>query len=384
MDSHRPVDLTQRFAAGLQERTAAGLHRTLRPRGPHDGLLDLASNDYLGLSRHPAVVAGAVAATTAYGAGSTGSRLVTGSTVLHEELEHALAERTGHAEAFVTSSGYLANLAAVTALAGPGTLVVSDSANHASIVDACRLSRSRVAVAPHADPDAVAALLAGRAEPDALVVTDAVFSVDGDLAPLARLHAVAREHGAVLVVDEAHGLGVVGARGDGAVAAAGLAGQPDVVVTLTLSKSLGAQGGAVLGPAGLRDELVDRARAVIFDTGLAPGSVGAALAALALVDADRVSRLRERAAALAAALGSSPTSGAVVPVVLGDPHAAVQAQARAREAGVLVGCFRPPSVPHGRACLRATARADLTDAEVTRAGEVVAAALQAVGARVLA
>ncbi|MFN2538362.1 MAG: 8-amino-7-oxononanoate synthase [Mycobacteriales bacterium] len=339
-----------------------------------EGLLDLASNDYLGLARHPAVIGGAVAAAERYGAGSTGSRLVTGTTPLHLELEDALAARCGADAALVFSSGYLANLGAVTTLAGPGTLVVSDSANHASLVDACRLSRATVQVVPHADVQAVDAALAawdGRA----VVVTDAVFSVDGTLAPLVALHEVVRRHGALLLVDEAHGLGVLGPLGAGACALLGLDQEPDVVRTLTLSKSLGAQGGAVLGPAALRDHLIDTARSFVFDTGLAPSAVGAALAALGLVTDERVGQLARVGTSLAAALGVDPTPGAVIRMLVGDPFLASDARDRCRSAGVRVGCFRPPSVPVGEACLRVTARADLTSAELSRAASVVRASL---------
>ena len=362
-------------AAAARER--AGLHRALRSRGPGAGAdgLDLASNDYLGLARHPAVVAAAVAALEAYGAGATGSRLVTGTTDAHGDLEAALAARTGTERGLVLSSGYLANLAAVTALTGPGALVVSDAANHASLVDACRLSRADVVVVPHRDPAAVRAALAARRAPRALVVTDAVFSVDGALAPLAALHDAARAHGAALLVDEAHALGVVGPAGAGAAAAAGLAGEPDVVLTATLSKALGSQGGAVLGPAAVRAHLVDTARPFIFDTGLAPSAAAAARAALDLVDAPRLQRLHDVVAALAGALGTAPSAGAVLRVPVGDPAAAVAAQQACARAGVRVGCFRPPSVPAGGSCLRLAARADLGPADVARAAAVVREAL---------
>jgi 8-amino-7-oxononanoate synthase len=231
------ADPLARLRAATERRAAAGLRRRLRPRSAdHDGLLDLASNDYLGLSRDPRVIDGAVRATRHWGTGSTGSRLVTGTTELHAELDDRLAAFVGAPAGLVFSSGYLANLAAVSALSGPGSLVVSDQVNHASIIDACRLSRARVAVAPHRDVAAVERALAGRAEEAAVVVTDAVFSVDGDLAPLAELHAIVRRHGALLVVDEAHAFGVVGGRGRGAAHSAGLAGRPDVVCTVTLSK----------------------------------------------------------------------------------------------------------------------------------------------------
>ena len=370
------------LADALDERVAAGLHRVLTPRPPGPGrLLDLAGNDYLGLGRHPDVAAGAARALQDYGAGSTGSRLVTGTTRLHAELESALSCFIGTTQALVFSSGYLANLGAVSALAGTGTLIVSDEANHASVVDACRLSRARVVVTPHADVTAVEKVLADRAERRALVVTDAIFSVDGDPAPLAALHAAARRHDAALLVDEAHSFGVVG-DGRGAAALAGLAGEPDVVLTVTLSKALGGQGGAVLGPAGLRDQVVDTARSFIFDTALAPPAVGAALAALALVTPERTSRLRQVGDRLAEALRQAGIAvdrgaGAVVAVPVGDPHRAAQARDACLREGLAVGCFRPPAVGAGRSCLRLTARADLDDDDLLRTADVVRRALSA-------
>ncbi|MBC7372923.1 MAG: aminotransferase class I/II-fold pyridoxal phosphate-dependent enzyme, partial [Frankiales bacterium] len=265
-----------------------GLIRTLDPGEPD--LLDVAGNDYLGLSGHPDVIAAAVEATHRYGTGSTGSRLVTGTTAVHLELEQALARRTGAEAALVFSSGYLANLGALSTLAGPGVLVVSDGANHASLVDGCRLSRAEVRVVAHRDVAAAEAAVSafpGRA----VIVTDAIFSVDGTLAPLRALHDVARRHGALLLVDEAHALGVLGPGGAGACAAAGLGAEDDVVRTVTLSKSLGSQGGAVLGTALLRDHLVDTARSFIFDTALAPAAAAAAPAPLRLGDIGRLADL---------------------------------------------------------------------------------------------
>lgn len=362
------MDPLQRLTAATRERTAAGLHRTLRPRPPGRWLLDLASNDYLGLSGDARLAEGAIEAVRTWGVGSTGSRLVTGTTELHAELERRLAEFTGMPSALVFSSGYLANLGILTALRP--RLVVSDQANHASLIDGCRLSRAEVTVTPHGDVDAVDAALTGTE--DALVVTDAVFSVDGDLAPLRELHQVVRRRGAILVIDEAHALGVVGRGGRGAAYAAGLAGQPDVVLTATLSKSLGAQGGAVLGAPEVIETLIDTARSFVFDTGLAPACAGAALAALDVLAAepDLPDRARARAlrlAGVARELGLTTTSpaAAVVPVIIGDPHEAVRAAALCADRGVRVGCFRPPSVPAGRACLRLTARADLGEADLT-------------------
>ncbi len=359
----RPIDRLRTAAA---ERDAAGLRRVLRPRTPdHDGLIDLASNDYLGLSRDERLVAAAVRATRDWGTGSTGSRLVTGSTLLHDELESRLAKFAEADHALVFSSGYLANLAAVTALGRDG-LVVSDSGNHASIVDACRLSRSRVVVTPHGDAEAVDRALRERDEDVAVVVTDAVFSVDGDLAPLREMHAAAVRHGALLIVDEAHALGVVGELGRGAVHAAGLAGNPDIVRTVTLSKSLGAQGGAVLGAPEVIDHLINTGRSFIFDTGLAPAPTAAALQALNILETepDLPERARANARELAGmarelGLESGDPAAAVVPVFLGRPQAALSAAALCADHGVRVGCFRPPSAPQGRSCLRLTARANL-------------------------
>ncbi|QHC24138.1 8-amino-7-oxononanoate synthase [Streptomyces sp. GS7] len=363
------------------ERRRAGLVRTLRPRPADSPLLDLASNDYLGLARHPEVVHGAAEAAYRWGAGATGSRLVTGSTELHAQLERALAEFCGFEAALVLSSGYAANLAAVTALTAPGTLLVSDAGNHASLIDGCRLSRARTEVAPHADPEAVRAALTGH-DGRALAVTDSVFSVDGDAAPLPALADACRSRGAALLVDDAHGLGVLGDGGRGALRAAGLAGDADVVTTVTLSKSLGSQGGAVLGPARVIEHLVNTARTFIFDTGLAPAAVGGALAALRLLEREpqRAARAREVARELhtrltAAGLAAVRPDAAVVSVRAPSPEAAVRWAADCRAAGLVAGCFRPPSVPDGISRLRLTARADLTDDQIAAAvGTIVATA----------
>ncbi|MGP3923379.1 8-amino-7-oxononanoate synthase [Streptomyces sp. 8N616] len=362
-----------------QARRSAGLVRTLRPRPADSPLLDLASNDYLGLSRHPEVTGAAADAALRWGAGATGSRLVTGSTELHAELEAELAAFCGFESALVLSSGYAANLAAVTTLSDRGTLVVSDAGNHASLIDGCRLSRAETAVVPHADPDAVAKSLDGH-DGRALAVTDSVFSVDGDAAPLPELAAACRAHGAALLVDDAHGLGVLGEGGRGALHAAGLAGAPDTVATVTLSKSLGSQGGAVLGPARVIEHLVNTARTFIFDTGLAPAAAGAALASLRLLarGPERAARARTVAAALHrqltdAGLAAVRPDASVVSVCAPSPEAAVQWAADCRAAGLVVGCFRPPSVPDGISRLRLTARADLTDRQVAEAAGVIAA-----------
>ncbi|MGW5423893.1 8-amino-7-oxononanoate synthase [Streptomyces sp. NPDC003943] len=360
--------------AAARQRAQAGLVRTLRPRAAESELLDLASNDYLGLTRHPEVTGAAAQAALRWGAGATGSRLVTGSTRLHARLERELADFCGFEAALVLSSGYAANLAALTALSDRDGLIVSDAANHASIVDGCRLARAETAVVPHADPEAVAKTLAAYPGRRALAVSDSVFSVDGDRAPLPELAAACREHGAGLVVDDAHGFGVLGDGGRGALHEAGLAGAPDVVATLTLSKSLGSQGGAVLGPARVIEHLVNAARTFIFDTGLAPAAAGGALAALRLIAADPGLAARARTVATTlhrllteAGLTAAHPDAAVVSVRAPGPNEALDWAAACREAGLSVGCFRPPSVPDGISRLRLTARADLTDAEIERA-----------------
>ncbi|MEU8860339.1 8-amino-7-oxononanoate synthase [Streptomyces umbrinus] len=358
-------------------RHRAGLVRTLRPRPADSPLLDLAGNDYLGLARHPEVTEAAASAARTWGAGATGSRLVSGSTELHAELERELAEFCGFESALVFSSGYAANLAAVTALAPHGSLVVSDAGNHASLIDGCRLARGTTQVVAHADPDAVRKALGTHAGV-AVVVSDTVFSVDGDAAPLTGLAAACREYGAALLVDDAHGLGVLGDGGRGAPHAVGLAGAPDVVTTVTLSKALGSQGGAVLGPAHVIDHLVNAARTFIFDTGLAPAAAGAALAALRLLrrEPERATRARAVATTLherltAEGLEAVRPDAAVVSVRAPSPERAVRWAADCREAGLAVGCFRPPSVPDGISRLRLTARADLTDGQLDRAVRLI-------------
>lgn len=368
-----------RLAAAATAREQAGVTRRLVPRPSGAGLLlDLAGNDYLGLSSDPRVTAAAAAAALEWGAGARASRLVTGSTQLHTRLEEALAGYCKQPAGLVFSTGYAANLGAVTALAGRGDLIVSDAHVHASLVDACRLSRARIAVTEHNDVEAIEAALAGRAEAHAMVLIESVYSVLGDAAPLADVAEVCRRHGAVLIVDEAHAFGTAGERGRGLVAEAGLAGRADVVVTGTLSKSLGSQGGFVLGHPSVREHLVNTARAFIYDTGLAPAPTGSALAALQVLDAepDRVDAVRHAAATLAAIASAPAPAAAVLSVSMPSAQAAFAAAASCAEAGVRVGCFRPPSVPDGISRLRLTARATLTPDELEMAADALAGALR--------
>ncbi|MEU7674169.1 8-amino-7-oxononanoate synthase [Micromonospora taraxaci] len=359
-------------------RAKAGLTRRLQPRPAADGMTDLAGNDYLGLATHPEVTAAATAALSAYGLGATGSRLVRGSTDAHEALETELAQWLGTDRALVFSSGYLANLGALRALVQPRTLLVSDAHNHASLIDGCRISGAETVVTPHADVDAVAAALAAAPGRPAVVVTESVFSVDGDLAPLTRLHAVARRHGALLLVDDAHALGVTGPAGAGGVAAAELAGEPDVVVTATLSKALGGAGGVVAGPAEFVRHLVETGRTFIFDTALPPAVAAGVHAALRLtrVGDDLRVELADRVALAVGRLRSagltvSAPDAAVISVTAPGPDAATAWAADCRDQGVAVGCFRPPSTPDSRSRLRLTVSAGVPRAAFERALEVI-------------
>lgn len=356
------------------KRAEAGLTRSVRPRGAERTALDLAGNDYLGLATDERVTDAAAAAVGRWGASAAASRLVTGSLDLHAELETALAAFCRQPAALVFSSGYMANLGIVTALASPDMLIVSDAHIHASLVDACRLCRARVQIVPHGDTVAVESALASRQETHAIVLAESVYSVLGDAPPLTVLARVTRRYGAVLVVDEAHALGVGGPQGRGLVEASGLAGRPDIVVTASLSKALGSQGGVVLGAAEVIGHLVNVARPFIFDTGLNPASTAAALAALQIVvgEPERVAAVRACAAVLAPAARVAIPPGAVLSVPTGSPEQAVTAAAAFLDRGIRVGCFRPPSVPGGLSRLRLTAHATLTGADLDHVRAVTA------------
>lgn len=360
-------------------RERRGIARNTRTHPP--GLLDLASNDYLDLSRDDRVVDAAVAATRDHGAGARASRVVTGTLVVHDELEAALCRLTGQASALVCSSGYAANLAALTALGSPDALIVLDEHVHASLIDAARLSRATVASIPHGDLDALQVVLAARTKRRAIVAVESLYSVLGDAADLRATAEVCARHDALLVVDEAHGIGVLGT-GRGAVHAAGLAGRDDVVVTLTLSKALGAMGGAVLGAPQLREHLVNTARAFIFDTGLAPGPAAAAACAARVIAGEpaRVARLHRVAGRLASESGVPGPSGPILTIPMPSARVAARVAERLLESGVLVGCFRPPSVPDGVSRLRVSARHGTRTTDVDRFGALLRGVLREVGA----
>lgn len=364
------MSLTDWLKIQADQRERDGLVRSLKPRDVKSDLLDLAGNDYLGLSQDPRVRESASRAALEWGAGAGASRLVTGTLQVHADLEAALIKLTGNEAALVHSTGYHANLSAVTALADKDTLLVSDAHIHASLVDACRLSRGTVEVVGHNDLANIERALSARRQPRAIVLTESIYSVLGDRAPLAELAALCERFDATLLVDEAHGIGVAGG-GRGLVHAEGLAGRDNIIVTMTLSKALGTQGGAVIASAAVIEHLINRARPFIYDTGLAPAAAGAALAALRVISAEPalVERVNVVAQALAAAV--APVAGAVLAVEMGGPREAVAAQAECARLGVRVGCFRPPSVPDGISRLRITASAGLDDEQLVHACSVI-------------
>jgi 8-amino-7-oxononanoate synthase len=334
---------------------------------PH---LLLASNNYLGLANDPAVVAGARAALEAYGAGAGASRLVTGSLDLHRTLEERIAALKGCQDALVFPTGFQANLGTIPALVGRGDVVFSDELNHASLIDGCRLSGAEVVRYPHADADALEAAVRGAAGRRRLIVTDTVFSMDGDLAPLPAIVEVAERHGCMLMVDEAHATGVLGPSGAGAIEHFGLGGRVPVVMG-TLSKALGSQGGYVAGDRDLCDYLRTRDRGFVFTTALAPAAAGAALAALDIVrdEPQRRARLHALVARLvegARGLGYTvlPTDSAVVGVLIGEAATALAVGDSLRAARVWAPAIRPPSVPVGTARMRLTVMATHEDRHI--------------------
>lgn len=380
-------------AAALEEIRAAGLLRSLRlvesPQGPRvtlDGreVLLLCSNDYLGLAEHPAVRRAAAEAAERWGAGAGASRLVSGNMAPHRRLEEELAAFKGSEACVLFGSGFLANTGVIAALAGRGEVVLSDALNHASIVDGCRLAAAQTVVYPHADLDALAAALRDAGDRPATIVTDSVFSMDGDLAPLEGIVELARRHGARVVVDEAHATGVVGPGGRGLVAQLGLEGEVDVVVG-TLSKALGSYGAFACCERQTAEFLVNRARTLIFSTALPPPAVGAALEALRLVREEPalVERLHANARVLRAELAAhglpvAPGEMPIVPVVIGDPREAMARCEEALRRGVFAQAIRPPTVPEGTSRLRLVAMASHDPADLRRAAATIAGAQDSV------
>jgi 8-amino-7-oxononanoate synthase len=365
----------QWLLAEAEARQRTGIvRRADRPAPSSVELLDLASNDYLGLATDPRLAAAAIAMIEQVGTSARASRVVTGTMDAHVELEEALCSLTGQPAALVFSSGYTANLAVLTSLGGPDTLLLTDEHIHASLIDAARLARGVVEIVPHRDLAALEAALARRSSERAIVVVESIYSVFGDAANLEATAALCERHDALLLVDEAHGIGVVGG-GRGGVHAAGLAGAEHVIITATMSKALGSQGGAVLGSALLREQLINSARTFIFDTGLAPASAAAASAACRIIEAEpeRVEAVARNAAIIAEECEIARADGSVQSIPLSSPEAAVRITAALRQEGVLVGCFRPPSVPDGISRIRITASAALDAPRALEAARLVAA-----------
>jgi glycine C-acetyltransferase/8-amino-7-oxononanoate synthase len=381
-------------AARLQELRDRGLHRRLRliesdqgARVTLDGreVLLLCSNNYLGLADDPRVREAAAQAARSWGAGAGASRLISGSMEPHRALEAALAEFGGYRAALLFGSGYLANTGTIGALAGRGTVVFSDALNHASIVDGCRLARAETFVYRHADLDHLEWGLREAGGRGGLIVTDGLFSMDGDLAPLTGLLELARHHGARLMVDDAHAIGALGPGGRGSVAAAGLEGEVDVVVG-TLGKALGSYGAYVCADADLVELLVNAARPFIFSTAPPPPSVGAAAAALGilLAEPERVERLQANAAALrrgliAEGLAVRGSESQIVPVEIGAAEPTMALCERLLERGFFAQGIRPPTVPEGSCRLRFTAMATHSPAELAEAAEAAGNAARELG-----
>lgn len=385
----------------LEELRERGLYRRMRmvsgPQGPRvllDGrpVLLLCSNNYLGLADHPRVREAAAEAAMRYGAGAGSSRLVSGTMRIHRRLEERLAEFKGSETALLFGSGYLANTGVVQALARRGEVVFSDALNHASIVDGCRLAGAETFVYAHGDLEHLAWGLREAQGRGSLIVTDGIFSMDGDVAPLEGIVELAHAHDARVMVDDAHGTGTIGPDGRGAVAAAGLEDEVDVLVG-TLGKSLGSYGAYVCCDRPMAKLLTNTARTLIFSTAPPPPSVAAAMAALELLREEprRVDKLQRNARALRDALrgagvtlpaGASGGAGGeaetpIVPVVVGGAEAAVAASDRALADGIFAQAIRPPTVPEGSSRLRLAVMATHTKSELRAAARTIAAAIPA-------
>jgi 8-amino-7-oxononanoate synthase len=339
-------------------------------------LLSFSCNDYLNLSQHPKIIAAAIAATERYGIGAGASRLVTGNHPLYAELEERLARLKGSEAACVFGSGYLANTGIVPVLVGPDDLIVLDELSHACLHAGAKLSGAKIHLYRHADAAHVQTLLAAhRAETKrALIATDGVFSMDGDLAPLAELADIAKHFDAWLLSDDAHGLGVVGGGRGSTFAVGGIAGGPEVPLQMgTLSKAVGTYGGYLCASQPVIDLMRTRARTFIYSTGLPPPVVAAAIAALEVIETDPgyVAEPLRKARQFTRALNLPEAQSAIVPVIVGETEAALSASELLREEGFLVVAIRPPTVPAGTARLRFAFTAQHPDAEIERLADAV-------------
>jgi 8-amino-7-oxononanoate synthase len=385
--------------SALDEIRAKGLYRKMRmisgPQGPRvllDGrpVLLLCSNNYLGLADHPRVREAAADAAMRYGAGAGASRLISGTMRIHRRLEERLAEFKGYERSLVFGSGFLANTGIIQALAQKGDVVFSDALNHASIVDGCRLAGAECFVYDHCDTEHLAWGLEQAEGRGSLIVTDGVFSMDGDTAPLAEIVELARRHDARVMVDDAHGTGCTGPGGRGSVAAAGLEDEVDVLVG-TLGKALGSYGAFACCDRRLTKYLVNTCRTMIFSTALAPPQVAAAMAALELLRENpaRVDKLQRNASIMRDALvdeGLPPLPGdsQILPVLIGDAGTAMAASERALEGGVFAQAIRPPTVPEGTSRLRLTVMASHTRGELRDAARTLAKSVPADTRRMVA
>jgi len=380
------MDFVREHLAELDRR---GLHRRLREvesaqdRSITIGgreVLCFCSNNYLGLANDPALKRAAIQAIERFGTGSGASRLICGNLSLHRQLERAIAQLKGTEDAILFPSGYAANIGAIPALVGPGDAVIIDRLNHASIVDGCRLSGARLLVYPHSDVAKLERLLRRRGQfRRVLIVTDGVFSMDGDLAPLAEIADIARRFGALTMVDDAHATGVLGPSGGGTLEQLGLAGRIDIVMG-TLSKAVGSIGGFVAGSGELVEYLRNAARAFIYTTALPPGDCAAALEGLRIIREQpaRRERLwhhaqRIREAFCAAGLDCGRSTTPIIPLIVGEADRAVALSERLLERGILAVAIRPPTVPEGTSRLRLTPIATHTDEDVDRLIEAVLA-----------
>jgi len=373
------------IAAQLAQLHEASLDRHTRlisgPQGPRvmlDGtpVLLLCSNNYLGLADHPRVREAAADAAMRWGVGAGASRLVSGTMTIHERLERRLADFEGTESCMLYGSGYLANIGVLTTLGGAGQTIFSDALNHASIIDGCRLARADTFVYDHCDLEHLQWALRDRGREGDVIVTDSVFSMDGDVAPLAGIVTLARRHGALVVVDEAHATGTLGPGGRGAVAEAGLEGEVEVLVG-TLSKALGSYGGYVCARSEIVELLVNSSRSLIYSTAPSPPAAAGALAALELLIEQplRPEKLQSTAELLRrqlVAAGMPPRSGRtqIVPLIVGDAAATVRLSEAALARGVFAQAIRPPTVPAGSSRLRLTVMASHTATEL--AGGVAA------------
>jgi len=375
-------DLLKRLAIQTSERAEAKLLRRLRILDHADGpwldvgngrLLSFCSNDYLGLAQHPQLVAALTRAARQGGVGSTSAHLICGHRTEHAELEEALAVWTGRERALLFSTGYMANLGVLQAVLARGDICVQDKLNHACLLDGAKLSGAELKRYPHADVAAAARQLATRPDAAALLATDGVFSMDGDVAPLRELAVLCARDRATLLVDDAHGLGVLGEHGAGSVSAADLSQHEVPLLMATLGKALGCMGAFVAGPAALIDGLIQFARPYIYTTAMPPALAAAALESVQLAQTEDwrreklaalIARFRHGAAELGLPLAAS--FSAIQPLLLGSADAALAAALALERLGLLVSAIRPPTVPSGQARLRITLSAAHEEAHVDR------------------